>query len=226
MFGKKKSSDDGEQARPPFQRPRGWTGETRKRPLEFSDHDIREYEIRDVSGRTSWTSNTPADHPIMTYFDAFESLNLAQRERRFEDAFRIAESHLDGFVALMRQDIGDYGRICISSSPHFFYLLEHLPYRDPPEAAISAMEAVRARVSDPPMLAAWCAPMFDEALERQRLWRRVREHLKTNPGAIQSTLGKTIGADQKAVASVIREATERNLIRREPEKKSYRLFVA
>lgn len=65
-----------------------------------------------------------------------------------------------------------------------------------------------------------------KAEENLVLGKRIRKHLKGNPGTFQTALKKDLGLDDARSASTLCAAMEKfGLVRREPEGKTYKLFL-
>lgn len=69
------------------------------------------------------------------------------------------------------------------------------------------------------------APSVQGALEDADLADSVQTHLKTNPGALQNKLGKTLGASGRDTARIVATLEKLGKIHREEDGKTYKLYV-
>ena len=181
----------------------------------------RVYEVTDVrTGELLLSTAAPADHPISTYFAAFEIIEQHKRAGDYEAAFRAAYDALPGLRALMMQDIESHGRVVIQSSPPLDFVMRHLVFVEPHGDARRALADLQWMFTEPREVQSWL-PYVQGALVRCDLWQRVKEYLRANPGAVQSKLGATMKEDGREIASVLLDAEKRGFVRRDRVAKSY-----
>lgn len=198
-----------------------FAGRDQRLAIDGAGTKSRVYEVTDSrTGEVLMTTATPADHPVALYFASFEVIEQQRRAGDYEAAFRTAQAVLPGLRALMLQDVEDSGRVVIQSSPPLDFILRHLVFVEPHGEARRALADLQWMFTEPPEFRGWL-PHVQDGLARCDLWQRVKDHLRENPGAVQSKLGAALQHDGREITSILGDAEKRGLVSREKLGKSY-----
>ena len=107
----------------------------------------------------------------------------------------------------------------VASVPPLEYIVDHLTMTTDRKR----LKEVKAVLDNPPELRNFYS-VIDFASERITLFERIRAYLKAQPGCLQNSLGKALGIDGRAAASLMAQAEARGIVRRERFKSTYKLY--
>lgn len=153
------------------------------------------------------------------YFTLMENIDRVRSQKHYYQALELSLEAVKWLPQLVKDTVKEFGQWDIKGSPPLGYACHYLSVlrrRDDLRRIGTLLKSV-------PELTDWLSEI-DYALERADLMDRVESFLLENQGFIQSKLGKALGIGGREVSNLLLYAEQMDLVRREKEGRSYRLY--
>lgn len=154
------------------------------------------------------------------YYSYMESIQLYERQGKIDKSLKYVEKTipiLGQFVDDTKQSFGsfDIGSIpAITTGSRYWSLLED----------DDNLTKLKKAIEERKELKKWL-PIIEEGFQDAILSKRVKQYLLDNPGAFQNTLGKRMGIPGRKATSIVKGLEKLGIVRREPEKKTYQIYL-
>lgn len=154
------------------------------------------------------------------YYEHISEPDTMRKAGNARGALQLAMSMLDLVSPLIRETKRQYGTFDLHSIPPLECACVLAAIRQDHDA----LRTIRALIEREPDLAPW-TDVIDHAESDAVVVRHIRHHLATNPGSLQSHLGKQLGDDGNNIGRLVRYLVEDGQLRREPAGRTYALYL-
>ena len=158
--------------------------------------------------------------PIQDYYESLDELSRAKKEGRYDEAYEIAWKGVQNLPSLVDETVKAFGQWDIKSSPYLDFVCRHLAVTRNRAQIRKVENILKSREG----LKQWLDSV-DLALKDCDLIDILLRHIEANPGVKQRSLGKNLHVDGRRASTLLRDAEQRGIVRREKESTTYRLYL-
>ena len=155
------------------------------------------------------------------YYSRMDEPDKLKRDGHFREALSVAMELVDLIPTLVRYTKHEYGKFDLRSIPP----LESACVIASVRQDRAALKRLRSLVDTDPDLSGWKVNV-EQCDQDLALVEDIRSFLTESPGSLQSSIGKQLGADGRNTSRLIKYMADDRQLRREPEGKTYRVFLA